>query len=237
MTKILKKIQILDSTSLKIIAIISMTIDHMGYVFFDNNSFLRAIGRIAMPIFSFFIAEGYRYTGSKKKYLTRLGIFALISEIPFDLCFFGKVYFRHQNIMFTFFISVLALILFDLIRGKKDNDKNKYDSGRTVLAVFVVGIIGIISSLLGTDYGILAVISVLIFYITEESEQWGRAFYGSAFLSLTQTKSYYVCSGLAFFPLIMYNGKKGKGMKWFFYVFYPAHLLILFLISTFIVHK
>ena len=69
MKEFLEKIKVLDATTLKIIAIISMTIDHAGYIFFDNNFIMRSIGRIAMPVFSFFISEGYTKTRNKKKYL------------------------------------------------------------------------------------------------------------------------------------------------------------------------
>lgn len=86
----IKKYQILDGTALKIIAMISMVFDHVGDLFFPDLMWPRMIGRLAMPLFSFSIAEGYLHTGDKIKYLCRLGIFALISEIPFDLAFEGK---------------------------------------------------------------------------------------------------------------------------------------------------
>ena len=112
-----KKVQILDGTTLKIIAMISMVFDHVGDMFFPGVMWPRMIGRLAMPIFSFFIAEGFAHTRDKKKYLGRLGLFALISEIPFDLAFDGRLGLGHQNIMLTFFLAGLALMLFDRIRG------------------------------------------------------------------------------------------------------------------------
>ena len=92
-----KKVQILDGTTLKIIAMISMVFDHVGDMFFPDVMWPRMIGRLAMPIFSFFIAEGFAHTRDKKKYLGRLGLFALISEIPFDLAFDGRLGLGHQN--------------------------------------------------------------------------------------------------------------------------------------------
>ncbi len=232
MKQFLEKIKILDATTLKIIAIISMTIDHTGLIFFHNNYFMRSIGRIAMPIFSFFISEGFIKTKNKQKYLARLGIFALISEIPFDFAFFGRIYLGHQNIMFTFFISVLSLMLFEIIRGKPEKTETVYNTSGTMLGIFVVGAFGYAATMLKTDYGLLAVISVFLFYWFHNSKQWIRSLSGSAFLILLQHRSYNIFAGLGFFPLTMYNGKKGKGLKWLFYIFYPGHLLILFLIKN-----
>ena len=232
MKQFLGKIKILDATTLKIIAIISMTIDHTGLIFFHNNYFMRSIGRIAMPIFSFFISEGYIKTKNRKKYLTRLGVFALISEIPFDLAFFGRINPGYQNIMFTFFISVLALMTFDLICGKPEKTETVYKVPRTLLGIIAAGSIGTVSVLLRTDYGIVAVLCVLIFYLFRNSKQWIRSLSGTAFLTVTNPKSFSVYAGLGFIPLLLYNGKKGKGLKWLFYIFYPGHLLILFLIKN-----
>lgn len=231
MKEFLEKIKVLDATTLKIIAIISMTIDHAGYIFFDNNFIMRSIGRIAMPVFSFFISEGYTKTRNKKKYLARLGIFSLISEVPFDLAFFSKLTFKHQNIMLSFFLSVLALMLFDAIRGEPKPGNTVYSLPRTLTGIVTVGCIGIIASLLRTDYGLNAVMCVLLFYLFINSKQWLRSLSGTAYLALMQTKLPYVFSGLAFFPLTMYNGKKGKGLKWLFYIFYPGHLMLFFLIN------
>ena len=115
-----KGIRCLDGTMLKIIAMISMVIDHVGDMIFPELLWLRMIGRLAMPVFAFCITEGYIHTRNRKKYLLRMGIFALISEVPFDLAFEGKIGLSHQNIMVSFFISIVALMLFDLIRGSKN---------------------------------------------------------------------------------------------------------------------
>ena len=90
-----KAFQILDGTMLKVLAMISMVFDHVGDMFFPGVAWLRMVGRLAMPIFAFFIAEGYSHTHDKKKYLKRMGIFALISEIPFDLAFHGGIDLTH----------------------------------------------------------------------------------------------------------------------------------------------
>ncbi len=222
-----KKYQILDGTTLKLIAMISMVFDHVGDMFFPDVMWPRMIGRLAMPIFSFFIAEGFSHTRDKKKYLCRLGIFALISEIPFDLAFEGKIGFSHQNIMLSFFLAVAALMLYDWIQGGTKSEENHASIGKTVLGVIAVAAIAALSLLLRADYTIFAVIAVFLFYVLRQKHPLVRTGVGVAFLALTRTIGYYCTTGFSFIPLAMYNGKKGKGLKWLFYGFYPGHLLLL----------
>ena len=222
-----KKYQILDGTALKLIAMISMVFDHAGDMFFPDVMWPRMIGRLAMPIFSFFIAEGFSHTRDKKKYLCRLGIFALISEIPFDLAFEGKIGFSHQNIMLSFFLAVVALMLYDWIQGGTKSEENHASIGKTILGVIAVAAIAALSLLLRADYTIFAVIAVFLFYVLRQKHPLVRTGVGVAFLALTRTVGYYCTTGLSFIPLAMYNGKKGKGLKWLFYGFYPGHLLLL----------
>ena len=222
-----KKYQILDGTTLKLIAMISMVFDHAGDMFFPDVMWPRMIGRLAMPIFSFFIAEGFSHTRDKKKYLCRLGIFALISEIPFDLAFEGKIGFSHQNIMLSFFLAVVALMLYDWIQGGTKSEENHASIGKTVLGVIAVAAIAALSLLLRADYTIFAVIAVFLFYVLRQKHPLVRTGVGVAFLALTRTVGYYCTTGLSFIPLAMYTGKKGKGLKWLFYGFYPGHLLLL----------
>ena len=222
-----KKYQILDGTTLKLIAMISMVFDHVGDMFFPDVMWPRMIGRLAMPIFSFFIAEGFSHTRDKKKYLCRLGIFALISEIPFDLAFEGKIGFSHQNIMLSFFLAVVALMLYDWIQGGTKSEVNHASIGKTILGVIAVAAIAALSLLLRADYTIFAVIAVFLFYVLRQKHPLVRTGVGVAFLALTRTVGYYCTTGLSFIPLAMYNGKKGRGLKWLFSGFYPGHLLLL----------
>jgi hypothetical protein len=227
----IKKIRYLDGTMLKIIAMVSMVFDHVGDMFFPDLMWPRMIGRLAMPIFSFCIAEGYIYTRDRKKYVLRLGIFALISEVPFDLAFEGRINLTHQNIMLTFFLAVLALTGFDLVRGVKKEDTGKYSIRKTLLGLIPVFVVAIIALVLKADYTVFAVISVFLFYVFKDSKHLFRTGAGVAFLSLTRTMGYYCTTGLSIIPLLLYNGKKGKGLKWLFYAFYPGHLLILYMIK------
>ena len=220
-----KKYQILDGTALKIIAMISMVLDHVGDMFFPGVMWLRMAGRLSMPVFSFCIAEGFAHTRDRKKYLCRMGIFALISEIAFDLAFEGKVGFAHQNIMLTFFLSIAALMLFDRIRGGKEADR--VCVGRTALGVLAVAAVAGVSLLLRADYTVFAVVAVFLFYVLRRYHPLLRSGVGVAFLALTRTVGYYCATGLSVIPLALYNGKRGRGLKWLFYGFYPGHLLLL----------
>lgn len=225
------KFRVLDGTTLKIIAMVSMVFDHVGDMFFPEVLWPRMVGRLAMPLFAFCITEGYIHTRDKKKYLLRMGIFALVSEVPFDLAFEGKVSLDHQNIMLTFFLSILALILFDLIRGKKKEDTGRYSIGKTVLGSLVPLGMAVVAILVKADYTIFAVISVFLFYLFKDTRHFVRTGVGVAFLALSRTVGYYCTTGLSIIPLLLYNGKKGKGLKWLFYAFYPGHLLLLYLIK------
>ena len=225
------KFRVLDGTTLKIIAMVSMVFDHVGDMFFPEVLWPRMVGRLAMPLFAFCITEGYIHTRDKKKYLLRMGIFALVSEVPFDLAFEGKVSLDHQNIMLTFFMSILALMLFDLIRGKKKEDTGRYSIGKTVLGSLVPLGMAVVAILVKADYTIFAVISVFLFYLFKDTRHFVRTGVGVAFLALSRTVGYHCTTGLSIIPLLLYNGKKGKGLKWLFYAFYPGHLLLLYLIK------
>lgn len=216
---------------LKIIAMISMAFDHVGDVFFPDIIWLRMVGRLAMPIFAFCIAEGYIHTRNRNKYLLRMGIFALVSEVPFDLAFEGNINRSHQNIMLSFFISIAALMLFDLIRGPKSEIKGRYSVWRTMLGVLAVIAMAVVAMLVKADYTMFAVASVFLFYVFKDVNHYVRPIPGVAFLALTRTMGYYCTTGLSIVPLLLYNGKKGKGLKWLFYAFYPGHLLLLFLLK------
>ena len=222
-----KRYQILDGTMLKIIAMISMVLDHVGDLFFPGATWLRAAGRLAMPLFAFCIAEGYAHTRDRRKYLLRMGIFALISEIPFDLAFESRIGLTHQNIMLTFFLSILALMLYDRIRGGEGTEGEQIPAWKTVLGVLAVVAFAILALLLKADYTIFAVISVFLFYALRKRHPLLRSGVGVGFLALTRTVGYYSATGLSFLPLALYNGKKGRGLKWLFYLFYPGHLLLL----------
>ena len=226
--KKLEKLRILDGTSLKLIAMISMVFDHVGDMFFPGALWMRMIGRLAMPLFSFCIAEGYAHTKNKQRYLLRMGVFALVSEIPFDLAFEGRVGLGHQNIMLSFFLAILALMLFDRIRG----EGKEHAAGKTLLGILCVCAVAVLALVLRADYTLFAVLAVFLFYVLRNRHPLLRCGAGVGFLALTRTVGYYRVTGLSLIPLLLYNGKRGRGLKWLFYAFYPGHLLLLYLLKT-----
>ena len=226
--KKLEKLRILDGTSLKLIAMISMVFDHVGDMFFPGSLCMRMIGRLAMPLFSFCIAEGYAHTKNKQRYLMRMGVFALVSEIPFDLAFESRVGLGHQNIMLSFFLAILALMVFDRIRG----EGKEHAAGKTLLGILCVCAVAVLALLLRADYTLFAVLAVFLFYVLRNRHPLLRCGVGVGFLALTRTVGYYRATGLSLIPLLLYNGKRGRGLKWLFYAFYPGHLLLLYLLKT-----
>ena len=224
----LERFKILNGTQLKLFAILCMLIDHIGYMFFPGVLWLRAIGRLSMPIFAFFLSEAFIHTSNRLQFVLRLGLFALISELPYDYAFYGRVNFGNQNVMLTYFIAALALYFFEYIAG---DWKEHFDVLRFISGFAAVGIMAYISYLLKTDYNYKAVLVIFIFYVLKDFAQWIRVLPGVALLVALKHNSVYKYVGLGAVPLLFYNGKKGIGLKWFFYIFYPAHLLVLYLIK------
>lgn len=222
----------LSSRDLKIIAYVTMLIDHIGAVLlihlmanfglynlsisyeslFNIYTILRTIGRISFPLFAFGIVEGFIHTSNMKKYLIRLFLFAIISEIPFDLAIRSTaISWEYQNVIWTFLIGIIALYL-----GRKSGS-NLF----TVLFVFMGMILG---EILNTDYGAYGVLLMFAYYFLRDYPFkyliWGIIIYYSTPYGL-----------ISLIFMFLYNGKKGmKSGRWL-YGFYPGHLLILYLIT------
>ena len=224
----MKKLKIIDGTTLKIIAMICMLFDHLGDNIFLSQTWMRIIGRIALPLFAFCISEGYIHTKDKKRYLKRLLLFSIISEIPFNLLLNGTIiYLEHQNVILTFSIAVLSLIIFDKITTNKK--KISY-----VFGTFIVLLFAVISLLLKTDYNLFAVLLVFIYYVFNSKGNNIRNIIGTVYQLLLRNVGIYIFGALSCIPIFLYNGKKGKGIKWLFYIFYPGHMLIIYLIKILI---
>lgn len=208
--------KILNTFTLKMIAIISMLIDHVGHIFFPEIMIFRIIGRLAFPIFAYVLAEGFVYTRDVKKYLLRLGLFALLSEIPYDLAIMGSVLeFSHQNVFFTLFFGVLMLYVMTRMKI-------------ILMQYAAVLVVVFICRFLHTDYSSIGVLLVFIFYVFRQRKVEKLLIAGFIFLGLTGGIQLYALLAL---PLIaLHNGEQGAKMKAFFYLFYPAHLLILYLV-------
>ncbi|HSL87391.1 MAG TPA: TraX family protein, partial [Bacteroidales bacterium] len=143
----------MNSMYLKIIALFTMIIDHVGAIFFPFEPLFRIIGRISFPIFCFLLVEGYFHTRDVRKYGLRLLAFAFISEIPFDLAFTGGMNTTNQNIFFTLFLGLFAIYMLD-----EYYEKNPFIGiSGLILAMFL-------SEILRADYGILGILYMLSFY-------------------------------------------------------------------------
>lgn len=207
----------INAFALKMIAIVAMLIDHVGAVLYPQVEVLRIIGRIAFPIFAFTLVEGFFHTRDVKKYMMRLGVLALISEIPFDLAFFGVPFaFVHQNVFFTLFLGILMLYLM-MIAPK--------DFRRVLCVVAMI----LLADYLHTDYGSWGLLMVLCYYVFRD-KRWLK-FGGIAAINIFAMGYSQVYAPLALIPIALYNGKEGYKCKKFFYGFYPVHLFILYLLS------
>ena len=216
---------------LKMIAIITMLIDHIGAVMIPSNTtaylIFRSIGRLAFPIFAFLIVEGFYHTRDVKKYLARLGIFALVSELPFDLAFYGNFYMGHQNIFFTLFLGLLLIVLMKEVESKFSKKEVLLNLINSILIISFC----VIAFFLEVDYNFLGVLLIVAFYLFRGHKILLVLSMLIIFGAILGGISVLATLSMAF--IAIYNGKKGKSMKYFFYTFYPAHLLILFLISKY----
>ncbi len=234
----------MTSFVLKLIAMVTMVIDHVADAYFKKTTEFNLIGRIAFPIFAFQISEGYTHTKNLKKYFLRLFLFAIISQIPFML--FRSIFANDVclNIFFTLFFGMLAIFAYDnmlksslqLVKNNKVNTYIKYAIG-----VFFAIIIGILAELLKFDYGFFGIAIVFIFYAFRNNKILMTTFfsilciirYAINILMYGYNNLYILLCLFTILPIVfilLYNGKQGKKIKYFLYAFYPVHLLIIYFI-------
>ena len=223
----------MSSFVLKIIAVITMFIDHLGYTIFGKFSYLNYIGRISFPIFAFQISEGYIHTKSLKKYFLRLFLFALISQIPFML--FHSIISDTfcLNIFFTLLLGLLSIYIYD---------KCKYK----FIGILSCIILALIAQFSNCDYGAYGVAIILIFYIFKNNVVNFTIFFMLATLIRYSVpcikygifpKEYlylFICTIIPCLFFAAYNGKKGKNTKYLLYLFYPIHLILIYGIYLFL---
>lgn len=320
----------ITGSTVKIIAVVTMLIDHVaaalltrivisrGFFYAAGNEqrliewmkvngllyivtqLMRLIGRLGFPIFCFLLVEGFQKTRNVKKYALRLGLFALISEIPFDLAFSGRVWNPgYQNVYFTLLIGILALWAFDTIAkldpakwlqvlltiggilllppraalvvynlvtrvviflsgffgiGVREYERNlplfvgiyivclgvmlavwgiyrhkrEYDKAWRMcgdMAALAVAMVA--ADWLQTDYSGMGVLTIAVMYALRKNKV--RSMAGGC-VTLTVMSLSEITAFFAMLPIAFYNGERGLKMKYFFYIFYPAHLLIIWLI-------
>lgn len=220
----------LTNNQLKIIAMLSMLIDHVGMVLFPAVGVLRTIGRLAFPIFAFMIAEGCAHTRSRRDYLLKIGAMALICQIVYAIAEQSL----YQSVMVTFTLSILTIYGIDGFLQKK-NALSFATMVAAMAAVVFMTFIGpeIFSGTdFAVDYGFWGVLlPIAVYYIPSRQGKILATALILTMLGITQGgRQWYAL--LAVPVLMLYNGRRGKlNLKYLFYVFYPAHLGIIYLID------
>lgn len=237
----------ISSDCLKLTAVLSMLIDHAGCVLVLNCLFpilqargtyesgyayfywlLRIIGRTAFPIYCYLLTEGFLYTRNRKRYGARLFLFALLSEIPFDLAFYGRITFSYQNVFFTLLFGYLAIWIVDWCRKNVSTAVVK-----GLLESLIVLFFGGLAFLFWTDYSFAGIVLIVCFYFFGQKKGWLTLFLFC--LSAGLLDPAYFADGFvvelfafpAFFLIANNNHVRKMRMKYFFYLFYPVHLLLL----------
>ena len=220
----------LDTDFIKIIAVVSMTIDHIGGAFFPQYPAFRWIGRIAFPLFCYCLTVGMMYTGDIKKYLFRLGAFAVISQ-PFWILAFnsddiiGNIF--NLNIFFTLIVSLFGAW------GFKERKWCFF-----ILALILLNVINF-------DYAMTGLILILIFYLCRNKPWLGAVVYTLTYLPALNGNMAdplalkigghaigFEIFALMALPFIYIQTNSGlKIPKWFFYIYYPVHLFAIYLIG------
>lgn len=223
----------LSNNQLKILAMIAMTVDHVGAYLFPHVLWLRLVGRLAFPIYAFMIAEGCRHTRSPARYLGCLAGLAVVCQVVSYIAM-GSLY---QCIMVTFSLSVGLILLIQHARQKRNFLSWLWVGLGTAAAAFLCH--GLPILLPGTDYGvdygfIGVMIPVLVFLCPGKLPQLITLAVCLIFLCFSSWIGQVFA--LLTVPLIaLYNGTRGKWkLKWFFYLFYPAHLVLIYLVGMFI---
>ena len=234
----MQRYRVLNGFHLKLIAACTMFIDHMGYTLFPGVMWLRCIGRVAFPIFCFLIAEGCVHTHDRKKYALRLFMFAVLSEIPFNLMTGWAVWNPYdQNVLWTLLLGAAVCWLMDGALKRRTAPAFVLTGAAMVAAFWLLEVFC-------TDYGGWGMLLVAMFYGVR------RAPYGQAAKMAAQAVGLaFFCIGVmggvtielwaltALVPIWLYNGQRGfshKAVQYGFYAFYPLHILILSLIALYL---
>lgn len=225
---------LLSNNTLKIIALICMTFDHVGVQIFPELMWLRVIGRIAFPIFAYMIAEGAGHTRNRARYLFTLAVMAALFQVVF---FFvsGTLY---MSIFFTFTLSVGLIYLFDYATTKR----TPLSIATAIVGLFCVYFICnhlpflLMQYYFYVDYLFVGVlIPVAIYYVKEKWQKLLATALLLILLAIANDAAVQWWSLLSLIPLALYNGKRGKyKLKYLFYIYYPLHLVVIFAISLFV---
>ena len=233
----------LANDELKIIAVISMLIDHIGAYLFPSAMWLRVIGRISFPIFAFMVAEGCRYTKNKIRYLLNMFVLAVFCQVVFSP--FKPV--TYMRIPVTFTLSIVTVYALQNLATKWNSGIIKDKISSAVLFILTILVVAVLNDKLEIDYGFYGCMTPAFVSLawTErnntEYKNHNQYKYAIVMLALglwlvyTEYGRMQIYSFAAILVLLLYNGKRGNRVtKYFFYIFYPAHLGILYLISMLI---
>lgn len=215
---------------IKIIACVTMVLDHIKYAIPETEGILtNYFGRLAFPLYAFLLTEGYVHTKDLKKYYYRMIIFAIISQIPFMLFRTLVGEWKMLNIMFTLLLGLIAITVYD-------KEKRKYISIPIIILLIWMG------KILKVDYGWYGVTTVILLYLLKNNKSFIPFsyllllifYYYSRIKSFnfgTEIILYILFSWSSTFIMMIYNGKEGKKLKYFYYIFYPLHMIVIYLIS------
>ena len=224
----------LSNFDLKVIALVTMTIDHIGVIFGTIfYDIMRAVGRISFPIFAFLLTEGFIHTKSFTKYFLRILALAFISELIYDYFFFDTLYYPDaNNIFFTLALGLITLYLFNKSKKLVAKFCDTRIESKLILSmmyVFIIVIMGAIASYLNFDYGVLGILIISFFYLFKDHYLLLVLSIGLATLLFDSPVQLFSLISLIF--IYLYDKRLGKKCKWFFYFYYPVHILVLGLIS------
>lgn len=239
----------LTAAVLHIIAMTLMLMDHLWATLLPAREWLTCAGRVAFPIFAFMAVEGYFHTRSFKKYILRMLLFAVLSEIPFDLMYGGTWFYPvHQNVLWTLLLSLLGVWLMEQVRKK----------GKTWMYLLVCVLVVPAGLVLGTlcmvDYYGVGVLTVFVFYFLHGRKWWcflgqlaalywlnvellGGLMYPVQFFGMEFELCQQGLALLALIPIWLYRGSQGyhsKPFQYLCYAFYPVHMLLLVVVLNFI---
>ena len=206
---------------LKIIACVTMLIDHVGLIFFPGVMEWRMVGRLAFPIYCFLMAEGMARTRNVKKYGIRLAIGALLAEIPFDLLFFGKLTMAHQSVMVTLLLGYGMVLLMKRF---------------PTFQILIMFLFAIAARMFKTDYSDLGILMIGMFVLTREVNYRPivQAVLLAVLIWLLRGWGIQLLAVAAMVPISLYSGRKSghsKAVQWIFYLFYPVHMAVLLLLT------
>ena len=257
---------------LKTIACVGMLLDHIYAAFpYSTPRLLNSIGRFVFPVYAYMIAQGCKHTKSINKYLIRLGIFALISEIPFDIAFMSggaaniaswNINFLNQtNVFYTLLLGVACIAVYEKTKKKLSvlevNNTKKSKLFRSILPILPMIPLVILGSILNTDYGMLGIIFIVVFYFAKPENKMTRTVaaaiivfyeYGYPYIFVlfherdislpylgqmiifnaqSVMLNNFMFALIAVLLIFLYNGKQGANSKWAFYAYYPLHIAAL----------